>query len=320
MIRIRQYKIGIYDSEQAYMMGLMDYINSDMGSPLYAVAFTTVEKLIEYLNIKSLDILVMPEDIADKTLITKFADIKRIFLTRDKVEKVKNTADCSYLFKYVRAGLISETAISMLGIEKTIQTNRLYRTYAVISPVGRCGKTRFAKAVCASDDVRGGLYIGMEAYSGENACQDREDISSNMFYLVKNRDSEIINYITENIVVEENIHCIPSPCSYLDMNHICLADISWLIEKLVEWGRYTTMVFDIGAAVLRDISCLEAFDYIIMPVLPDESSQNKREAFYAMLKANELCKLMGRIREIHLPDADFKSSTMIRAVEEVIED
>lgn len=44
------------------MMGLMNYINSDMDSPLYAVAFTTVEKLIEYLNTKDVDILVMPED------------------------------------------------------------------------------------------------------------------------------------------------------------------------------------------------------------------------------------------------------------------
>lgn len=71
------------------MMGLMNYINSDMDSPLYAVAFTTVEKLIEYLNTKDVDILVMPEDTADKISITKFADIKRIFLTRDHVGKIK---------------------------------------------------------------------------------------------------------------------------------------------------------------------------------------------------------------------------------------
>lgn len=316
---IRQYKIGIYDREQAYMMGLMNYINSDMDSPLYAIAFSSVDRLTEYLDAKNLDLLVLSEDDADK-VAAGFAGIKRIFLTRDYIRKEKNTSDCCFLFKYVRASLVSETAINMLGTEKVKQSCRLYRTYAVISPVGRCGKTRLAKGMCAADDVRGGLYIGMEAYSGEGICRAEEDISSNVFYLVKNRDSEIIKYLTEHIVIEENIHCIPSPCSYLDINYLYLEDISWLIEKLVEWGRYTTIVFDIGSAVLRDISCLEAFDYIVMPVLSDIISKNKKESFYSMLKGNELCKLMTRIQEINLPDADFKSSAMIRAVEEVMKD
>ncbi len=302
------------------MMGLMNYINSDMDSPLYAIAFSSIDRLLEYLDTKNLDLLVISEDDADRVAIAKLKNIKRLFLTRENKRNEKNTPDCCFLFKYVKASLVSETAITMLGTEKVKQCRRLYRTYAVISPIGRCGKTRLAKGMCASDDVRGGLYIGMEAYSGENISRDEEDISSNLFYLVKNRDSEIINYLKEHIIVDDNIPCIPSPCSYLDINYLCMADISWLTEKLVEWGRYTTLVFDIGSAVLRDISCLEAFDYIVMPVLSDIISINKKEAFYSMLKANELCKLITRIKEIQLPDADLNSSEMIRAVEEVMGD
>ncbi|MGN0395515.1 MAG: hypothetical protein ACI4EF_09135 [Coprococcus sp.] len=316
---IKQYKIGIYDDEQAYMMGLMSYINSDMDSPLYAVAFSGMDKLEEYLDKKDLELLIMPEIInIPDSLKMKLTDIKKIYLTENKESVYSNTSDECYVFKYVRAGLIAEQAADMLKTKKSIDRRRIYHTYAVISPIGRCGKTRLAKGICFLDEVRGGLYIGMEAFGSNKLSKDTGDVLSNIFYLVKNRASETMEYIQEHVVKDNDIACIYSTAAFSDINQICADDLFWLFEKLDEWGRYTTIVCDIDIAALKDISCLEAFDYIYMPVLSDEISGNKKEAFYSLLKSNELSKLMGRIREVELPNACYNSSLMIRTIERML--
>lgn len=307
-------------------MGLMNYINSDMNNPLYAMAFSSAAMLQDYLHKSKLDLIIISYDIAEELQENILGTTKLIYLTKDSLGKEYNTPDCSYVFKYIRAAYICDTAVSMLDKGKPRIKNNIYRSYAVISPIGRCGKTRLAKAVCSLDEVRGGLYVGMEAYSstsnnGYLSCDDSSisaDASSDILYMIKNRDEQLIDFVEKNIVSENGIGVIPSPLIYQDIKNLNKDDMSWYIEQLVEWGRYTSIVFDIASSVLYDISCLEAFDYILMPVLSDEISRVKINSFYNMLKVYELHKMAGRIVEITVPDVDIDNPIMIREIEKCI--
>ena len=41
---IQQYKVGIYDDDKAYMMSLMNHINSDRGNPFLALALSACKQ------------------------------------------------------------------------------------------------------------------------------------------------------------------------------------------------------------------------------------------------------------------------------------
>ena len=46
------------------MISLMNHINSDRDNPMFALAFSTLEELCEYMSERHLDILVVDEKVA----------------------------------------------------------------------------------------------------------------------------------------------------------------------------------------------------------------------------------------------------------------
>ena len=82
-----------------------------------------------------------------------------------------------------------------------------------------------------------------------------------------------------------------------------------------EWGRYTTVAFDIGQAVLKDLTILTVFDEVLVPVLDDEISSAKVKVFEETLRRAELGKLLCRMRKVSVPAAAPGSAQMIRFIE-----
>ena len=103
--------------------------------------------------------------------------------------------------------------------------------------------------------------------------------------------------------------------SYIDAMELDADDVRWMIGQIREWGRYTTVVFDIGQAVLKDLTILTAFDEVIVPLLDDELSFAKVKAFEEMLRRAELGKLLCRMRKVSVPMAAPGSAQMIRFIE-----
>lgn len=58
---MQQFKVGICEIENNYMLGLMAQINSDMSNCFIAIAFSAKEALMEYLETGTLDLLMVPE-------------------------------------------------------------------------------------------------------------------------------------------------------------------------------------------------------------------------------------------------------------------
>ena len=87
-----------------------------------------------------------------------------------------------------------------------------------------------------------------------------------------------------------------------------------LKASLLKPGKYTTLVFDLGSAVLSDMRILSGFDKIYVPTLSDDVSIRKISVFEKMLKDMGLRSLMTKIQKVYIPDVDENSSEMERVL------
>ena len=342
---IQQYKVGIYEDDKAYMMSLMNHINSDRGNPFLALAFSGRDELQGYLRANSLDILLIDE----KLYVDIWQELRGqrcVVLSGKRPAGTDSGSEISkygegwfggsaesgsleygeqsgggnvpgVLFKYSKARDIVRAVMKYMDADVPERRRKLFRSYGVISPVGRCGKTKLAISLCMNDEVRGGLYIGLEEFS---SFEDREDVVSNVIYLIKERSDGFTDYVGENTVQLDDYSVLGYMRSYLDAMELDRSDVEWMLEQLRVWGRYTTIVLDIGQAVLKDLSVLSALDVIVVPELPDEQSQEKIRTFERLLESEELGKVAKRMKRVRVADAAPGSAEMIRFIESQVMD
>lgn len=311
---MRQLKLGIFGTEQKYVIGLMNYINADKKNPVFAMAFSSEERLKMYLEDHKLDIILADEDVADAAfaLVDK-TETCRIQLT----EQQKKPKDCHTICRYLKAGDILKQMLQIMRAREADGKKELFQTYAVISPIGRSGKTRLAKAVCLMDEVRGGLYIGMEGY-GKIIPQDDEMeknkayTMSDLAYLIRIRSEDIFDYLDKSIIAADGFGMIVSPESYLDLRELDRQDMDWFIKKLVAYGRYTSIVFDIDGNVLGDIGVLGSLDHIFVPTIEGEYADEKLKTFCRLLEKKELLKVVMQMKKIQVPDGGYDSAEVMQ--------
>ena len=90
--------------------------------------------------------------------------------------------------------------------------------------------------------------------------------------------------------------------------------------SLLQLGRFTTIVFDIGTAAVSDISILECFDRLYVPVLRDEVSKAKFEVFLKLLKDMDKRQIITGMTTVDVPDVDYDSSEMVKKLWEIKRD
>ena len=265
------------------MINLMNHINSDRDNPFLSLAFSGSDELMAYLSNSSLDVLLVDE----KIYVHIWQEIREqrvLILTRERTEE--NIDRCGetpgILFKYSKVSDIVQMLMRYMNVDIPERSRQLFRSYGVISPIGRCGKTNLAINICMDDEVRGGLYIGLEDFSSFN---DSEDVISNVIYLIKERSSGFIEYVGNHVVKLDDYSVLGYMQSYLEALELTGKDVEWMVEQLKEWGMYTTVVLDIGQAVLKDLSVLSALDVIVVPELSDEQSQEKIKTFERVLRS-----------------------------------
>ena len=176
-VTIQQYKIGICDEDESYMISLMSHINSDRDNPLFALAFSGGRELIQYLDAGNLDVILIGENVYREIGMVLRGRRCMIF-TPDRERRIAETG-VGIIFKYSRVKDIVSDILAFMNVVDVGRSRDLFRSYAVMSPVGRCGKTSLAVSLCMNDEVRGGLYIGMEEYGG---FQDKEDVISQVIH------------------------------------------------------------------------------------------------------------------------------------------
>ncbi len=308
---MRAVKIGIYCSDLDYSKALMDYINAHDSIRFKPVVFSDKSRLDKYLETGSLDLIIVDDEAAAEFPSLLYEGINVVVLTEHVASNVYVTGESvrdGYIYRYQNTGEICKRISSILMSYEN-DNRDISETVAVFSPVERCGRTTLAKALAGYDEIRGGLYVGMENYS-----DDPSALLSNILYDLLINKPDLDKRISDAIRPEQGIHKICISGTYLDANDVTCKDMERLIEILKKTGNYTTICFDIGSAVLSDFSILRLFKKIYMPVLTDETSMKKIEVFMKLLADMGFQDVIRRLHPVEVPNVPYGSEELIKTV------
>ena len=316
---MKTYSVGICDKDSEYAGALMDYVNGRKKLGLRLHSFTGVEAVKNYLNSENLDLIITDNmqsfSISDGEY--EYMGIKTVLLSEAGLEfdgEDSGEERGHVIYKYQKAERICRQIKNMLRIEKK-DVRRVASTMVVYSPIGRCGKTTFAKALAQSDEVRGGLYVAME-----NFGTSVSGLENDVLYLIKTRSARLEEALVQQIRYEDGIYSLQLSGTFLDSHDVNVSDMDQLRTSLLQLGRYSTIVFDIGSAAIEDYKILEGFDRLYVPVLRDEVSMSKFEVFMKLLKDLDMRSLITRIITVDVPDAPYNSAEMTKKLWEVNKD
>ena len=296
-MRIRS--IGICDKDIDYASNLMDGINRLGDGELSASAFSDMEVLKEYAKHEDLDLVLSSADIDG---------VRCIYLTDNPEVRQKSVSECGELYKYQSVtAMVREIRELFKPVEVSVR--KRCRFIAVYSPLGRCGKTRLAKALAAMDEVRGGLYIGMENFS-----EEYNDSDTDILYLLKQRSPDLGTALGKSVIQLSDFSVLYASGAYIDTHDVLGTDIEKLNQELDGLGRFSTVCYDIGSAAFTDLSIFSHFDLIYMPVLEDEVSKKKLRRFRQFAISMGMQETFSRCVEIVVPDGDYVSAEMTKAI------
>ncbi|MGN0367711.1 MAG: hypothetical protein ACI4EK_02930 [Wujia sp.] len=256
------YRVGILDEDESYQKAVFQYCNTHGDLPIQMYAFTNIEAITTFLQSMTLDAVLVSEGYKNLEL-----DIPRIVLTQHRTDTEKNNV----FYRYQSMKIMLSEIIRLL--EKNAPSiNTECRVWAVYSPLGRCGKTAFARALVKQ--FPRSIYVNWEGYSSEKQPDER---GTQILYCIKSKNaarlSEMLNQ-TE----------LPAPRSYMDLHLLDVEDLEWLKEQLQKQSGLSLVVFDLGTMVLADLSMLRCFDRVFIPRLEDADSLHKLEVFRELIK------------------------------------
>ncbi|MBR3539009.1 MAG: hypothetical protein IKN79_08045 [Eubacterium sp.] len=179
---------------------------------------------------------------------------------------------------------------------------------AVFSPLGRSGRTTLARAITAMEPSGAGLYIGMED-SGDQV------VHSELLYQIKVRAPELWETAVQEIREEAGIACLRLSGMCSELRDVQQPDLQWFSHRLLDSGRYTTLVFDVGLGALAEISMLQVFDRIYLTVLPDPHSGHKLDVFRSLLLELGLSSLWQSMIPVEIPPDVTEPAEIIRYIE-----
>lgn len=282
------FNLGIYDKDRAYVVGLSEYINRQNELSIRAKAFTNQENLEEHIMDNSIDIILTGEKVT-----TQIKKIPVIYISEDRDF---NKKDCC-IYKYQNLRDITCQIRDYAKI-KLIKENKNREIYCVFSPLGRCGKTSFAKALTAYR--ANSIYLALEDYAPSDIGNFKEEYP----YYLTGMDNRLLQEIEAADTDERGCRYVCLTDSHMDTVYIGEEQIRWLINSIVESVGIRTVVFDMGRAALAEPEVLTLFDVIYVPVIDDDVSRKKIERFVDILKRNGMEHILHRLRYIHIPDKE----------------
>lgn len=304
-------KICVYDTDKRFARQLAAFISRQGEGKYQVIAYTSKELVLEHISNRQIDICVGTDLVMLYELLSRQPQLFGVWLQENNANCIslpEKNVDGKPLTKKIEKGMplleiLNRQAISEMQEVSEMQaisniqvvskyagaraiteiiwqlTKQIVRretmssmVVAMYSPVGRCGKTTFARSL--AEGKNGWLYIGLEDYGcveNINVQGEFEWIDS-FLYFAKERNEEKIF-----ARMEQSGGVIASAFSPFDTKVLDKEDWEWLVTVLKKQTSYSGTIFDLGTGVLQDASWLSVFDYILVPYLEEPDAQQKRK-------------------------------------------
>ena len=306
--------LAICDLEASYAVHFTEHVNRRGNIPFEIHAFTSTERLGEYLKDHTVEILL----ISEKAMCSEVGNwnIQEIVILSEDMRR-ESKERYPRVYKYQSSINVVREVLAVYGEKKSLKDpaekflKPKCRIIGVYSPVARCLKTSLALTLgqIAGRD-RAALYMSFEEFAGfEGLLREKYERNiSDVIYYLRQEDENIILKLSQIIQKAGRLDYIPPAHSPEDLRNVKAAEWHELLSALIEKSSYEVIILDIGdgLGMLRDF--LSECDVIYMPTKENAFAKAKIQAFDEWLELWDSAAVKSRIRRLVLSPADLPSN------------
>lgn len=288
--------LAVYDEDEDYGRQLAEYVNRKEGIPFRMMAFTSLDKLEEYVEKAQVELVILPEGFQpDNGQIPA----ERIVTLTERPESGVQHSIC----KYQPAGQLLNQLLALLEPERQEGSLRDVSVVGVYSPVGRCGKTTFAlllgQILARSQSV---LYISLEEFSAVRHLLPEDtggSLSDAYFYSIQGMLKEHMRELTGRW---HELEVLPGVVCPEDLHGITSEAMEGLVRSMASFGMYDTIIIDMGCSLRVSVDLLGLCSIVYVPEAEGSGSENdKLELFFAWLEQRQLQGYSCHTQRVRLP-------------------
>ncbi len=296
--------IGICDPYREYAERFAYFVWHRLGEAYDALAFSKPEKLKAILDIQKMDILIISEDFFEQYL-SDFGSLPEderrttVILAEEKGGKDR---EFPTLYKYSSSEQILRDAKAIHDINEkilAIGSEEVPRRIAVYSPVKRCGKTTFARALAqAFGQIGGVLTFSLDEICVDEEGADTTSVSELLYeYLINGSCARIF----DGMDAEEPVWRLKGANHPEDLRETASDTWARLLEDITVTARRRFIVADLGDAIPGIDRLIKSFDRIYIPSAADAISEKKLQAWEQRINELYPAPLLDRIRRVRVP-------------------
>lgn len=296
--------MAVYDVDPFYADRFAEVVNQKEKVPFTVMAFTSMEKLMEYAKRNPVDLLLISNSVlsdeaeavgAGQVIILSDGEGR---LPRKKYPSIYKYQSSDDIIREVMACYCEDSEGGGEAIASSRKT-----VIGVFSPINRCAKTSFAitmgQQMAQEQRV---LYINLEEYSGLKYLMGQEyqgDLSDLIYYYWQGSCNSLrLASIVHSI---GGLDYIP-PAKYPeDFGQMGTEDMAGMISQLIEGSSYEVIIIDAGQYGRQVLPILELCSVVYMPVKDDVISQAKLASFEEYLEESGHEEIKERIRKLKIP-------------------
>lgn len=302
-------RVGILEKDFRYVNSLMGYLNTYYSQSLELFAFSNFETLEAYLSTKKLDVLLAdPELLPDSFEVPKFMVLSYLADSPD----IDTIRDVRAVCKYQKAELIYR---EVLGLYAEMDQQSVYKIaedscpiYLFLGASGGVGTTTMAVA-CAQSLAAAGkkiLYLNAEEngvvapiLSGEGSMT-----LSDVLYIVKSNSANLALKMESMIRRDKSGVSFFEPFAVtLDAHEITKADLTELLNTMVQFGEFDSVVIDTDSMITDKRNYLiKLADTIFVVGSGSALSNGKMERLireFSLMEERDESRILARIQVLY---------------------
>ena len=298
--------LAIFDSEERYAYGFMEFISNKSNLPFQVHVFTEPERFFAYSKQEEIECLLISENVYQREV--EALNIPHIIILSESSDCLNKSLlhihkyqSCEAIFREVMAYYMKEAGHVMSCVRTNTEKMKIIGIY---TPVGRCLQTTFSFALGQILSKKAKvLYMNFERYSGLEALLKRSfqyDISDLVYYFqcAKEKLSLRLSSIVENV---HGLDFVPPVQLYQSILGVHGQQWIELFAEIEKCSDYEYLILDLtdGVSDLWDI--LRSCTHVYTITRGDGVSLAKMDQYERGLRTMEYEDVLAKTRKIEFP-------------------
>ena len=295
--------IAVYDEDPVYAENLVRGLPREEGFPYELVLFTDTERFLAFVN-ETPECMVLTDPDSGRAAKEELRTHRKVYLSDEQDHAGTDRVPAVYRYQPL-SKLRRAILLAFSGEEENVTPERGSKAalIAVVSPVGRCGKTGFSGTISKLLSQRERvLFLSLACWAGlyEESVQDCiGDLSDYLYACETGRD------FGDNCSGDSDLPKLLRIAPVSMPEDLFRADpetIRQIIDRISEKQAIRTAVLDLGTDERMMRAFLPLAGEIYVPSLRDRVSEAKTSAFLDWVRRTFGREVHERCRVLFLPE------------------